>query len=242
MGGGGRWSCPAGDLRLLSPGRELATMEETGKEAAMQARHIMTTPAVCVRPGTPLPEVAAILAEHGFTAVPVIDAEERLVGLVSEADLIRERFGLHPHRAPDDEPRATAAEVMTSPVEFVRPDTTVSVLAKCMITGRRRSVPVLEDRTVVGMVTRRDIVQTMACSDEEILAEVHRRLDLADASPQWLVRVRAGVVHLWGDAHREGAEEVTQLTESVPGVVRVTVSGPSPRGDDRSVAVTPTHR
>lgn len=192
----------------------------------MQAKDIMTSPAVCVRPSTPLGEVAAILAENGFTAVPVVDGEGGLVGLVSEADLIRERFGLRPHRT-EPPPRLTAAEVMTSPVEFVRPDTSVSALAKCLITGRRRSVPVVEGQRVLGMVTRRDVVATLARSDDAILEEVHHRLELAGFPQRWLIRVQTGVVHLWSEAGPKHQAEAVRLAESVPGVVRVTVSGPT---------------
>lgn len=118
---------------------------------------------------------------------------------------------------------------MTSPVEFVRPDTTLSALATCMITGRRRSVPVVEGRRVVGMVTRRDLVETMASTDNQIAARVGRRLELAGGPHRWLARVQAGVVPA-GNGRPENEEEVVQLVESVPGVVRVTLSGPLPAG------------
>lgn len=193
----------------------------------MRAKDIMTAPAVCVRPSTQLGEIAAILADNGFTAVPVVGADGDLVGLVSEADLIRERFGLHPHPAEPGEPRLTAADVMTSPVEFVRPDTSLSALAKCMITGRRRSVPVVEGQRVVGVVTRRDVVATMARSDDAILEGVHHRLELAGFPHRWLIRVQTGVVHLRGETDLKHQHEAVRLAESVPGVVRVTVSGPA---------------
>lgn len=204
----------------------------------MRAREIMTRPAVCVRPTTPIGEVASILAENGFTALPVVDAEHRLVGLVSEADLIRERFGLHAPETGHTEPRTTAGEVMTSPVEFVRPETTLSALAKCMITGRRRCVPVVEGHRVVGVVTRRDVVETMARSDETILEGVHQRLELAGFPHRWLIRVQSGVVHLWGETDPKHQREAVLVAESVPGVVRVTVSGPVRAGASTSGSST----
>lgn len=201
----------------------------------MRAKDIMTAPAVCVRPTTPLGEVAAILSENGFTAVPVTDADGRLVGLVSEADLIRERFGLHPRGVPLDEPRSTAEEVMTTPVEFVRPEATLTALAKSMVTGRRRSMPVVEGQRVVGVVTRRDVVETMARSDDAILEGVHHRLEMAGFPHRWLIRVQAGVVHLWGDDEDpKHQQEAIRLAESVPGVTRVTVSGPRRTGPART--------
>ncbi|HYI58961.1 MAG TPA: CBS domain-containing protein [Microlunatus sp.] len=206
----------------------------------MQAKDIMTTPAVCVRPSTPLSEVAAILTENGFTAVPVVDADEHLVGLVSEADLIRERFGLHHHVA-EAEPRSSAAEVMTSPVEFVRPEASLTALAKCMITGRRRSVPVVEGHRVVGMVTRRDVVETMTRGDDAVLETVRQRLELAGFPNRWLIRVQAGVVHLWGEADPRIEREAARVAESVPGVVRVTVTGPSRPGARHGPDIAQTH-
>lgn len=214
----------------------------------MRAKDIMTTPPVCVQPSTPLGEVATVLTQNGFTAVPVTDADGHLVGLVSEADLIRERFGLHPRGTAQDEPRTTAGEVMTTPVEFVRPEATLSALAKCMVTGRRRSMPVVEGHRVVGVVTRRDVVETMSRSDDAILEGVHRRLELAGFPHRWLIRVQAGVVHLWGDAdHPKHQQEAVLLAESVPGVVRVTVSGPARTGGgrpgaDRGAGIASPHR
>ncbi|MDN5762774.1 MAG: CBS domain-containing protein [Microlunatus sp.] len=194
----------------------------------MRARDIMSTPAVCVLETTPLSEVAGTLAEHGFTAVPVVDQHDHLVGLVSEVDLIRERFELHPHPSapgPDMSPRSVAGEVMTTPVEFVGPQTQLSVLARRMITGRRRSMPVVASDQVVGVVTRRDVVATMARSDEAILAEVRRRLGTIEGGEQWLVRVQSGVVHLRGKSDPRLQSNAIQAADSVSGVVRVTVTG-----------------
>jgi CBS domain-containing protein len=211
----------------------------------MRAQDIMTTPAVCVGPGTALGEVAAILTENGFTAVPVVDEGDRLVGLVSEADLIRERFGLHPHPptgGEEGQPRSTAGAVMTTPVEFVRPQTTLSALAKCMLTGRRRSVPVVEDGRVVGIVTRRDVVKTMARSDDAILEGVHERLAMLGCPNRWLIRVQAGVVHLWGETDAKHEHEAMVVAESVPGVIRVTVSGPGRPSAGSGVGIAQAHR
>ncbi len=193
----------------------------------------MTTPAICVRPSTPLAEVAAILARRGFCAVPVVEEGDRLVGLVTETDLIRERFGLHlqpPANGLDRPPKTMASEVMTSPVEFVRPEAMLSALAKCMISGRRRSMPVVEGNRVVGMVTRRDVVETMARSDDTILANVRQGLERAGLRQRWLARVQAGVVHLFGNTDLKHQQEAILVAEAVPGVIRVTVSGPPRTG------------
>lgn len=211
----------------------------------MRAKDIMTTPAVCVRPSTPIAEVAAIMAQRGFCAVPVVDDGDRLMGLVTETDLIRERFGLHPQpptSGRERPPKATAAQVMTSPVEFVRPQATLSALAKCMISGRRRSMPVVQGSRVVGMVTRRDVVETMARSDDMILTGVRKGLERAGLRQRWLVRVQAGVVHLFGDTDLKHQHEATLVAESVPGVIRVTVTGPPRTGLMGSGVAAPAGR
>lgn len=209
----------------------------------MRTRDIMATPAVCVRPSATLGEVAAILAENGFTAAPVVTEGDRLVGLVSEADLIRERFGLHPltGRGGIRKPRSTAGEVMTRPVECISPDATLTALAKSMITAHRRSMPVVEGDRVVGMVARRDLVEVLSRSDEAILACVYDGLSRLGLSNHWLVRVQAGVVHLWSEDDAEHAELV-QAVESVAGVLRVTVSGPRRSSGSHRVGIARAHR
>lgn len=211
----------------------------------MRAKDVMTTPAVCVQPSTPITEVAAILARRGFCAVPVVEEGDRLVGLVTETDLIRERFGLDsqpPANGRDRSPKTVAAQIMTSPVEFVRPEATLSALAKCMISGRRRSMPVVEGSRVVGMVTRRDVVETIARSDDMILTGVRKGLERAGLRHRWLVRVQAGVVHLFGDSDLERQHEAMVVAESVPGVIRVTVTSPPRTGLMGSGVVNPTGR
>jgi CBS domain-containing protein len=58
----------------------------------MRARDIMTSPVITVRPAMTIKEAARLLATHGFTALPVVDDDERLIGIVTEADLVRDRI------------------------------------------------------------------------------------------------------------------------------------------------------
>ncbi|MGY6651549.1 CBS domain-containing protein [Amycolatopsis sp. TRM77291] len=58
----------------------------------MRARDLMSAPVVTVTPGTTAKHAAELLAERGFTALPVVDEDDRLIGIVTEADLIRNRF------------------------------------------------------------------------------------------------------------------------------------------------------
>ena len=81
---------------------------------------------------------------------------------------------------------------------------------------------------------RRDVVQTMARSDDTILEGVHQRLELAGFPHRWLIRVQSGVVHLWGETDPKHQQEAVVVAESVPGVIRVTVSGPPRAGTSSS--------
>jgi CBS domain-containing protein len=58
----------------------------------MKARDVMTSPVITLRPSTPAPPAAALLCSHGFTAAPVVDAAGRLIGIATEADLVRGRI------------------------------------------------------------------------------------------------------------------------------------------------------
>src|SRR5438270_6785063 len=72
----------------------------------MRARDVMTSPAITVTPGTTVKEAATLLAVNGFTALPVLDDDDRLIGIVTEADLVRDRFPYDPryrHLHPDPE-------------------------------------------------------------------------------------------------------------------------------------------
>ena len=58
----------------------------------MRVRDVMSSPAVVVSPETPVKQAAAVFDEHGFTCLPVVDTDGKLVGVVSEADVLVNRF------------------------------------------------------------------------------------------------------------------------------------------------------
>ena len=117
----------------------------------MRVDQAMSAPAVTVTPDTPIKEAATLLASHGFTALPVVDPDGDLVGIVTEADLLRDRIR-HDARSPllnrklTAEPApATVGEVMTGDVFSARPFTDVADLADEMHRLGVRSVPVVEN-------------------------------------------------------------------------------------------------
>lgn len=197
----------------------------------MRARDIMSTPVTTVRPGTPIQEAAALLAGNGFTALPVTDDAGKLIGIVTEADLVRDRVLPDPRAlrhvgGAGEEPRpvtTTVGEVMTTPVEAMSPGTDVAVLAKALLDADRRSVPIVDGTRLVGIVTRRDIVAVIARDDATIAGDVRQRLESYGGDRRWRVSVTDGIVTI-GDQFDDATDRhvVTVLAESVPGVVRAT--------------------
>ncbi|GAY07376.1 CBS domain containing protein [Pseudonocardia sp. N23] len=127
---------------------------------------------VTVRADTPLVPAAALLAAHGFTAAPVLGRRGTLIGIVTESDLIRGRVA-PPARSGADTP-ALVEEVMTTPVETVRRDDPVAQVAALMLRSCVRSLPVVDEGELVGVVTRRDLLRAVA-RHEETSAQVRRR-------------------------------------------------------------------
>jgi CBS domain-containing protein len=182
----------------------------------MRASEIMTSPAVTVTPGTTLKDVARLLVEQGVNAVPVVDADERLVGIVSEADLLALETAPASGRRPH-----TVREVMTHPVYTLAEETDAVAAARLMLRHRLKSVPVVAGERVVGMVARRDLLRLLARSDDDIRSELERRLaEEARALHEVGVEVSDGVVtvEVEGDPCRLLVESVAR---AIPGVVEV---------------------
>jgi CBS domain-containing protein len=195
----------------------------------MRARDIMTTPVTAVRPETPIKEAAAVLADNGFTALPVVDGEDRLIGIVTEADLVRDRVPRdaralrHPGEAMATTATTTVGEVMTTPVIAMGAGTDVAVLAKALLDAGHRSTPIVDGSRVIGIVTRRDIVRVIARDDHSIAEDVRHRLEIYGGHRRWRVEVKDGNVAI-GDQFDDVTDRhvATVLAEAVPGVVRAT--------------------
>ena len=127
----------------------------------MRARDVMTSPVITLRPNTPVPAAAALLCSHGFTAAPVVDANGGLVGIASEADLVRGRI-LPDGWAAQPGPDPTVEEVMTPAPAAMRPEDDLADVVALMLDARMRSVPIVEDDKLVGIVTRRDVLRVVA--------------------------------------------------------------------------------
>jgi CBS domain-containing protein len=197
-----------------------------GRRPTMQARQIMTTPVRTVRPETTVREAATLLLEHRITAAPVLDAAGELIGIVSESDLVVDRFGHDPRnqvRPVHDEPPGpqTVGEVMTTPVIALGPSADAADLAQTMLGADIRSIPIVEGATVIGIVSRRDLLRTLIRDDDAIRADVLDRIaDYRGPGGAWDVQVTDGAVLIVGDLHDDGRAAIA-LARTVPGVASV---------------------
>jgi CBS domain-containing protein len=190
------------------------------EEDDMRTGDVMSSPVVSVPPDASLKDVAAILVEHGINAVPVVDASDRLIGIVSEADLLSLETGLGRGPAPA-EPR-TAGEVMRQSVYTLTGDTDATAAARLMLRHRLKSVPVVAGERVVGMVARRDLLRLIARSDHDIQADLDRQLKEEILALQRLaVSVTGGVVTIDAAAGPLARQLLEGLARTVPGVVEV---------------------
>lgn len=182
----------------------------------MKVTEIMSRPVITVTPDTATEAAAELFIKHDISALPVIGSKGDLVGIVSEADLL----GIAPRRAAGDAPQ-TVANVMTRPVLSVPAGCEVSQVARILLECGYRHVPVVIDRKVVGIVSRRDLVRVIARRDDMIKGEIARELgELGLGTSLGEVSVDVGVVTIQFDEgpDRRLAESVIL---SVPGVFRV---------------------
>jgi CBS domain-containing protein len=193
----------------------------------MRARDMMTSPVITVGPEAPVKEVAALMTAHGFTAMPVVDEEQQLLGIVTEADLMRDRICPDPRSPslegqPTELPPMAVSAVMTCPVTTMTPGADAADLARAMLEEHIRSIPIVEGSRVVGIVSRRDMLRIIARDDNSIAADVRRRLAAYGGSRRWQVSVTDGVVTVCDEFDDEVERHVvTVLARSVPGVLRV---------------------
>jgi CBS domain-containing protein len=130
----------------------------------MRIRDIMSRPVFTVWPTDPVEGAAALLADREIAAVPVVDERNRLVGMVSEVDLLRARIPAR--RAASTMSRARrrphiVAEVMSRAVIIAQPQQDVVDVARTMLERDVRSVPVLDEGRLVGIVSRRDVLRAV---------------------------------------------------------------------------------
>lgn len=216
----------------------------------MNASDVMTSAVVTVSPDTPVAEVVDLLLRHGISGVPVVDESRAVLGVVSEGDLMRRAelgtekqrgswrtFFTGTARLAGDYVRShgrLARDVMTADVICVGPLAPLDAIADVMEQHRIKRVPVVDNRALVGIVSRSNLLRALAsrvgaeaavpAGDSEIrqalMAELTRQpwSRRADNS----VVVTDGVVHLWGlVASPEEGRALELAAGSIAGVKRV---------------------
>jgi CBS domain-containing protein len=134
----------AADGAATRPSDDLPTWTQLA--TPLRVRDVMTRQVTTVPPTMPVQEVAALLGERGLAGVPVVDESGKVLGVVSELDLMS-RGG------------ATAGDVMTRQVTSVTEDTDVDEVSRLFVNQRLRRVPVLADGRLVGIVSRSDVLR-----------------------------------------------------------------------------------
>ncbi len=191
----------------------------------MFVSEVMSSVVVSVSPETPIKEAVQLLAEHNITAMPVLDQRGELLGVLSEADVLLEAFLPDPraHEIPvhvrSGPAMVRVAEVMSRHVLTVPASADLAEAADLMVSTVAKSLPVVEDSRVVGMLSRRDLIAVLARRDDLIAAAVD---DLVrTAGYDWTADVSDGVVTLEGPEVDADIDLAKVLVATVPGVVGV---------------------
>jgi CBS-domain-containing membrane protein len=218
-----------------------------------RVRDVMTREVVTVDEHTPFKEITQLLADCRISAVPVLDSDGRVVGVVSEADLLpKEEYPqglpgarlLEGRRGRATRAKATgdtAVELMTAPAITVGPDASLAEAARLLHRHQVKRLPVLDPAgPLLGIVSRADLLKVFLRSDEQITREVRqdilRRALWVDRDTVG-VEVRDGVVTLTGRLERRSLIPIAvRLVHGVDGVVDV-VDRLGFAFDDRTIMV-----
>ncbi|MEW5959151.1 MAG: CBS domain-containing protein [Chloroflexota bacterium] len=142
---------------------------------------IMTTAVVKVRPDTRVDQIARLMADHDISGLPVVDDNDRVLGVVTELDMIvrNTRFKVpnfimildsiiyletpqHFRERLEHMLGVTAKEIMSKPAVTITPEATIEELARLMVERRMNPIPVVADERLVGIISRFDIIRLMA--------------------------------------------------------------------------------
>jgi CBS domain-containing protein len=212
----------------------------------MRARDVMVAPVITVKPHASVKEVAKIFLHNRISAVPVVDDQGKVVGIVSEGDLIRRSEAAtereHPWwLAAFSDPENLAAEyvkaharkvadVMTRNVITASPNTPLSAIATLLESHAIKRVPIVENAQLVGIVSRANLIQAVASGRKELDitlpdSMIRNKLLAHLKTQHWAhtrllnVTVNDGVVDLWGIVNSDTERTAIRVAaESMPGV------------------------
>ena len=216
----------------------------------MKARDVMVRDVITIGPRDTVAHAAKLIAQNDVSALPVIDDHGRLVGLISEGDLMnREEIGTeihHPWWIEAVTPGATLAaefakshgkrveEVMSENVITATEDTSLADIAALLERNRIKRIPILRDDELVGIVSRSNLVQALASNGatstvsldtnrvirEELLSRLEQQR-WTDFGSRNII-VSDAKVHLWGLVGSPAERTaLIALAENVPGVTEV---------------------
>ncbi len=214
----------------------------------MRASDVMVTDVITVTPASDVAQVAALLLTNHISAAPVVDADGRLVGMISEGDLIRRSESGTAHERPwwlrmlmnrellaaefVREHSRRVGDLMTRDVVSAAPDTPVADIAALLERHRIKRVPIVKDGRLAGIVSRANLIQALATSRRTAQephpaadAELRERVMAQLKSEPWMrsalvnVTVSGGTVDLWGIVDSPGEKQALRVAvEIVPGV------------------------
>jgi CBS domain-containing protein len=197
-------------------------------------KDVMAAAVVTVSPATPFKRIAELLVEHDLGVLPVVDRAERLLGVVSAADLLPGTQDAAADRSPARHRHAGAAKatslvaagLMTTEVVTVGPDTPLSHAARLLRASGVERVPVVTGGSaLVGVVGRSDLLRSFVRPDHEIFRAVTEdvvKRDLLTDPRRVGVTVTGGIVTLDGTVGRRSQVQLAErLVGAVEGVVAV---------------------
>ncbi|HEY7229379.1 MAG TPA: CBS domain-containing protein [Pseudolabrys sp.] len=213
----------------------------------MKARDVMTSTVISVQPNATILQAARQMLQHHISGLPVIDQDGQLVGILSEGDFLRRRetnterrrsrwleFLMGPGKLAGEYAHSHGSkvgEVMTVDVHTVTEDTSLEDIVDLMERRRIKRVPVMRGKTVVGMVTRSNLMHAMvslaraeprsAKDDTAIRERLLAEMQKESWAPAAMVNVvvRDGVVELWGVIIDERQREALKVAaENIAGV------------------------
>ncbi|MFE2236014.1 CBS domain-containing protein [Streptomyces sp. NPDC059442] len=190
---------------------------------------VMTHTAIAVGRDAPYKEIVALMDQWKVSALPVLEGEGRVVGVVSEADLLvkEELRGAEPRPGESDEAARAGAvragELMSSPAVTVHAGATLAEAAQIMARRRVKRLPVVNELGMLeGVVSRSDLLKVFLRKDDEIEAEIRRSVLVGTALAALDVTVREGVATVSGRlTDRSLVPLLARAVQAVEGVVDV---------------------
>jgi CBS-domain-containing membrane protein len=199
-------------------------------------KDVMTTQVFAVRQDATYKDMATELREHHISALPVLDDEGRVIGVVSESDLLAKQAldghdlgvidGILHRREQAKASAVTAAALMNSPAITITADDTVAHAARLMYTRRVKRLPVVtDDGHLVGIVSRADALSVYSRPDDDIRREITQTVILETIltdPARFQVEVRDGIVTIAGTPETANVgRDIVRSIRHVEGVVAV---------------------